>query len=231
MSNHPPKPAPTAVATAPIPPTIRPEHVTPVPAAELATAVGGTLDGGPATAITGVTVSSTNARQGDLFVAIPGRNAHGARYTVEAAAAGAVALLTDAEGASIAAAAFGATGAVALPTIIVDSPRLALGAAGARVYDFTRDRPQLFGITGTNGKTSTVHLLEGIAGALGEVTGLSSTAERHIAGRVVVSGLTTPEASDVHALIATMREADVTVAAIEVSAQALERHRVDGAAA
>ncbi len=217
-----------AVATAPIPPSIRPERVQPVTLGELAEAVGAQLAGSPATPVTGVTVSSTTTRPGDLFVGIPGLHQHGARFAADAVAAGAVAILTDAEGARIAAESLAAASRAALPELVVASPRLALGAVAARVYDFTADRPQLFGVTGTNGKTSTVHLLEGIAGALGEVTGLSSTAERHIAGRVVVSGLTTPEASDVHALIATMREAEVTAAAIEVSAQALERHRVDG---
>ncbi len=63
---------------------------------------------------------------------------------------------------------------------------------------------------------------------IGVVTGLSSTAERHIAGEVIVSRLTTPEASEMHALLALMRERAVEAVAVEVSAQALSRHRVDG---
>jgi len=211
----------TVVEAAPTPPSIRPAHVAPVPVAELAAALGAELLGASDRAITGVSVASSTIRPGDLFVGIPGAHQHGARFAGEASSAGAVAVLTDAAGAELAATA-------GLPILVVDSPRARLGAAAARVYDFERDEPQLFGVTGTNGKTSTVHLLEGIAGALGEVTGLSSTAERHIAGTSVVSGLTTPEASDMHALIAAMREAGVTAAAIEVSAQALERRRVDG---
>ena len=88
--------------------------------------------------------------------------------------------------------------------------------------------PILFGTTGTNGKTSVSHLLEGILGQLGLVTGLSSTAERHIAGQVIVSRLTTPEAYEMHALLALMRERGVEAVAVEVSAQALSRRRVDG---
>src|SRR5690606_4883386 len=88
--------------------------------------------------------------------------------------------------------------------------------------------PLLFGTTGTNGKTSVSHLLQGIFDQLGVVAGLSSTAERHIAGQVIVSRLTTPEASEMHALLALMRERDVEAVAVEVSAQALSRHRVDG---
>ena len=82
--------------------------------------------------------------------------------------------------------------------------------------------------TGTNGKTSVSHLLEGILGQLGVTTGLSSTAERHIAGQVIVSRLTTPEAYEMHALLALMRERGVEAVAVEVSAQALSRRRVDG---
>jgi UDP-N-acetylmuramoyl-L-alanyl-D-glutamate--2,6-diaminopimelate ligase len=88
--------------------------------------------------------------------------------------------------------------------------------------------PKLFATTGTNGKTSTSYLLEGILRQLGEVTGLTSTAERHIAGEVIVSRLTTPESPEMQALIARMREKGVTSVAIEVSAQALSQLRVDG---
>ena len=63
---------------------------------------------------------------------------------------------------------------------------------------------------------------------LGLVTGLSSTAERHIGDLTIVSRLTTPEASEMHALLARMRESGVRAVAVEVSAQALTRHRVDG---
>ncbi|MFM1983749.1 MAG: hypothetical protein RL723_184 [Actinomycetota bacterium] len=88
--------------------------------------------------------------------------------------------------------------------------------------------PKLFATTGTNGKTSTSYLLEGILRQLGEVTGLTSTAERHIAGEVIVSRLTTPESPEMQALVARMREKGVTSVAVEVSAQALSQLRVDG---
>ena len=71
-------------------------------------------------------------------------------------------------------------------------------------------------------------MLEAILKQLGLVTGLSSTAERHIGDLAIVSGLTTPEASEMHALLARMRESGVRAVAVEVSAQALTRHRVDG---
>lgn len=96
------------------------------------------------------------------------------------------------------------------------------------MYRTEDDESLLFGVTGTNGKTSTSYLLEAVLRQLGLVTGLSTTAERHIGELSVVSLLTTPEASEMHALLARMREAGVRAVAVEVSAQALSRNRVDG---
>jgi UDP-N-acetylmuramoyl-L-alanyl-D-glutamate--2,6-diaminopimelate ligase len=115
-----------------------------------------------------------------------------------------------------------------LPILVVESPRAALGDVSAWVYQTADHPPLLLGVTGTNGKTSTAYLLEAILRQLGLVTGLSSTAERHIGDLTVVSRLTTPEASELHALLARMRESEVRAVAVEVSAQALSRNRVDG---
>lgn len=205
-----------------IPPVLRPEHPEPRPLAGLVEAFG--LEHHGATAgveVTGVTLSTGDVRAGDLFVGLRGAHRHGAEFAADAAAAGAVAVLTDPEGLAIAAPS-------GLPVLVVPDPRAALGEISAWVYR-TRDEPPLMlGVTGTNGKTSTAYLLEGILRQLGRVTGLSSTAERHIGDLTVVSRLTTPEASEMHALLARMREAGVDAVAVEVSAQALSRHRVDG---
>ena len=205
-----------------IPPVLRPEHPESRPLAGLVEALAlehhGTIEG---VDLTGVTLSTGDLRPGDLFVGLQGAHRHGAEFAADAAAAGAVALLTDAAGATIASSA-------GLPIVVVADPRALLGEIAAWVYR-TRDEPALMlGVTGTNGKTSTAYLLEGILRQLGHVTGLSSTAERHIGELKVVSRLTTPEATEMHALLARMREAGVTAIAVEVSAQALSRHRVDG---
>lgn len=171
--------------------------------------------------ITGVTLSTSDLHPGDLFVGVRGQKLHGAAYAADARAGGAVALLTDADGAEIAADA-------GLPILVVEDPRLALGEVAAWVYRTREDAPLLFGTTGTNGKTSTSYLLEAVLRQLGLVTGLSSTSERHIGDLTIVSRLTTPEASEMHALLARMRESGVRAVAVEVSAQALSWHRVDG---
>ncbi len=208
--------------TARIPPVLRPEHPLARPLAGLVSEFGlecsGSLDG---VEITGVTLRSTEVQPGDLFVGVKGLAGHGASYAASAAESGAVAVLTDAEGAEIAASS-------GLPIVIVDSPRAALGGVSAWVYRTNEHPPLLLGVTGTNGKTSTSYIVEAILKQLGLVTGLSSTAERHIGDLTVVSRHTTPEASEMHALLARMRESGVRAVAIEVSAQALTRNRVDG---
>jgi UDP-N-acetylmuramoyl-L-alanyl-D-glutamate--2,6-diaminopimelate ligase len=142
-------------------------------------------------------------------------------YSEQAKQGGAVAVLTDAAGADFAAAS-------GLPVVIVDSPREALGALSAWVYRTDESAPLLFGITGTNGKTSVSYLLHGILKQLGLVAGLSTTAERQVGDLTVTSSLTTPEATEIHGLLARMRESDVRAVTLEVSAQALTRNRVDG---
>ncbi len=205
-----------------IPPVLRPEHPEPRPLIGLVEAFG-LEHHGPAAGVdlTGVTLSTGDVRAGDLFVGLRGAHRHGAEFAADAAASGAVAVLTDPEGLAMAAPS-------GLPVVVVADPRAALGDISAWVYRTHDEPPLMLGVTGTNGKTSTAYLLEGILRQLGRVTGLSSTAERHIGDLTVVSRLTTPEASEMHALLARMREAGVEAVAVEVSAQALSRHRVDG---
>ena len=207
-----------------LPPVLRPEHPPVRALDELArrfsTEVRGAVEG---VTLSGITLATADLRPGEAFVAIRGAARHGAEFARAAADKGAVAIVTDEAGADLAADA-------GVPIVVVDDPRAMLGDLSAWVYGTgpDDDLPLLFATTGTNGKTSVSHLLEGILEQVGTVTGLSSTAERHIAGQVIVSRLTTPEASEFHALLALMRERGVEAVAVEVSAQALSRHRVDG---
>ncbi|EZP26693.1 Mur ligase family protein [Microbacterium oleivorans] len=206
------------------PPVLRPSDPPTVPLADVAAHLGAvseaSLDGVSAR---GVTLATADLRPGELFVAVRGVHRHGAEFAGDAIAKGAVAVVTDADGAALLAGA-------GVPVLVVDDPRAVLGELSALVYGTGADAalPPLLAVTGTNGKTSVTHLMEGMLHGLGVVTGLSSTAERHIAGEVIPSRLTTPEASEMHALIALMRERDVEAILVEVSAQALTRHRVDG---
>jgi UDP-N-acetylmuramoyl-L-alanyl-D-glutamate--2,6-diaminopimelate ligase len=172
--------------------------------------------------LTGISMNTNDLRAGDLFVAMTGLKTHGANFVAKAIENGAVALLTDAVGAEIAR-------DCGLPTLLLENPRSSLGDLAAFVYgNLPGTMPKLFATTGTNGKTSTSYILEAMLRQLGQVTGLTSTAERHIAGEVIVSRLTTPESTEMNALIARMKEKGVTSAVLEVSAQALTQLRVDG---
>ncbi len=201
---------------------LRPEHPLARPLSTLVDEFGldsrGALDG---VEITGITLDSRAVLPGDLFVGLRGAHRHGASLARDAAERGAVAILTDEAGAEIAAEA-------GLPMVIVESPREALGDVAAWVYRTGESAPLMFGVTGTNGKTSVSYFLHGVLGQLGLVAGLSTTAERVIGDTAIVSDLTTPEATEIHGFLARLRENNVRAVALEVSAQALSRHRVDG---
>jgi UDP-N-acetylmuramoyl-L-alanyl-D-glutamate--2,6-diaminopimelate ligase len=206
-----------------IPPILRPDHVLPVSLEVFAKRFGLTVIG-PASnvAITGISMNTGDLRKGDLFVAMPGIKTHGANFVDKAIEQGAVAVVTDSKGLEL-------LPDCLLPVMVLEEPRAHLGELAAFVYANTEgNMPLMFGTTGTNGKTSTTYLLEGVLRQLKRTTGLTSTAERHIAGEVIVSRLTTPESTEMQALIARMREKGVTDVAIEVSAQALTQLRVDG---
>ena len=175
----------------------------------------------PSQVLTGVTLDSRAVQTGDVYAALAGRLAHGADFTRQAAQAGAVAVLTDPAGRATAERA-------GLPVLVVDDPRALLGDGAAGVYGQPAADLLMLGVTGPNGKTTTSYLLEAALRAAGHTTGLVGTIETRIAGASVPSVRTTPEAPALHALLAVMRERQVTACAMEVSSHALVLHRVDG---
>jgi UDP-N-acetylmuramoyl-L-alanyl-D-glutamate--2,6-diaminopimelate ligase len=199
--------------------------------AELADLLGTPIGGpAPAASISGVTLASSEVRPGDLYAALPGARTHGARYAVDAAARGAVAVLTDATGAEEAR----ATG---LPVCVVDDPRALLGHVADRVYGEPSRHLTVIGITGTNGKTTTAHLVEAGLAAAGLDTGLIGTVQTRTRCRdadgvptvtAIPSVRTTPEAPALHALLATMADSGVSAVVMEVSSHALVLGRVGG---
>ncbi len=173
--------------------------------------------------VTGVTLDSRDVRPGDLYAALPGARTHGADFAAGAEAAGATALLTDPEGADRATAA-----GAGLPVLVVDRPRAVLGAVAAHVLGTEDTGLRLIGITGTNGKTTTAHLVHSALTALGRRPGLIGTVETRIGDERVGSVRTTPEAPVLHALLAVMAERGLDTCVMEVSSHALAQHRVDG---
>ena len=187
--------------------------------------LGASLPGtpkGPAEGLVrGVSLDSRGVRPGDLYAALPGASVHGAEFATVATAAGAVACLTDDAGAERARAA-------GLPTYVVDDPRGLLGPLAAWVYGEPSQGLLSIGVTGTNGKTTTAYLLASGLRRAGHSTGLIGTIETRIGDDVLPSVRTTPEAPDLQALLAVMRERGVGAVAMEVSSHALALRRVDG---
>ncbi|EAP98626.1 putative UDP-N-acetylmuramoylalanyl-D-glutamate-2,6-diaminopimelate ligase [Janibacter sp. HTCC2649] len=174
-------------------------------------------------AVTGVTLDSRAVRPGDLYAALPGSRAHGADFAAQVADAGAAAVLTDADGVERLRAA-----GVDLPVIVVEAPRSVLGTIAARIYGTTDLSLTMVGITGTNGKTTTAYLVASALDALGQRTGLIGTVETRIGDERIKSVRTTPESTDLHAILAVMDERDTDTCVMEVSSHALSQHRVDG---
>jgi UDP-N-acetylmuramoyl-L-alanyl-D-glutamate--2,6-diaminopimelate ligase len=210
-----------------VPAAFRPGRVTPRPLTGLAALLGLRTAGQQALEysqhvdLTGITHDSRSVMPGDLYAALPGSRVHGARYCDDAAAAGAVAVLTDPSGRSAAIRS-------GLPVFVVADPRTRLGEVAAWIYGDPSARLLLLGVTGTAGKTTTSYLLESGLRAAGYSTGLVGGVQTRIGSTGAVSQLTTPEATDLQALLATMLEHGVGAAAMEVSSHALAQGRVSG---
>nr|WP_321573741.1 UDP-N-acetylmuramoyl-L-alanyl-D-glutamate--2,6-diaminopimelate ligase [Nocardioides sp. Kera G14] len=176
--------------------------------------------------VTGVSLSSQRLLPGDLYAALPGSRVHGIEFVFDALDAGAVAVLTDDVGAARIKP--NSPMLAGVPVLVAESPRAALGELAATVYGHPATALTMIGITGTQGKTTTTRLLEAGLQKSGTTAGVIGTVGTRIAGRDLKTSLTTPEAPDLHALFALMREKKVKACAMEVSSHALVLGRVDG---
>jgi UDP-N-acetylmuramoyl-L-alanyl-D-glutamate--2,6-diaminopimelate ligase len=166
--------------------------------------------------ITSVAISSFDVVPGSLFIAVQGEKTHGADFLSAAIAAGAVAVLSD------------RSVKADIPVLLHADPRSIAGHVSAFVMGTMSLGLQVFGVTGTNGKTSTVFYLHQLLLQMGVKAGLSSSAFTQIDIQRAESALTTPEAPRLHRLLSEMANSGAKAAVVEVSAQALVRHRVDG---
>ncbi|GAA1842226.1 UDP-N-acetylmuramoyl-L-alanyl-D-glutamate--2,6-diaminopimelate ligase [Brevibacterium marinum] len=195
---------------------------------QLLPAAPGTVHGDPDREVSGVSHDSRTVTPGQLYAALPGSNVHGAQFAADLIGRGVDAILTDAVGWDMISAQVDERDLAEVTGLIVEHPRSVLGYVSAAVYG-TSGSPQLIGVTGTNGKTTTTYLADGMLEALGRRTAVIGTVATLIAGVTEPSVRTTPEAPELHALFAKMRAADVDACAMEVSSHALSQHRVDGA--
>jgi UDP-N-acetylmuramoyl-L-alanyl-D-glutamate--2,6-diaminopimelate ligase len=166
---------------------------------------------------TGITCHSDKVKPGCVFVAIRGLQEDGNTFVQTAADKGALAIVTDRPE---------HLPSLLIPVIAVPDARLALSALATTFYANPSHKLNLIGITGSNGKTTIACMLEHIFSQAGCPTGLIGTIRVNTGKNSFPSTLTTPDAVNIHKYLAQMVENKVTHAAMEVSAQGIDMHRV-----
>ncbi len=175
------------------------------------------LDKPPAIQFTGVQCDSRRVRPGDLFVAVSGGHDDGAKYGAAALARGAVAVVSQVPLRDCAKA-----------TILVKDARQAQAILANAINGWPSRKMEVYGITGTNGKTTTAWLLHEMLREYGQQVGLITTVQISYQDRVIPAVRTTPDACELQAQLAAMASAGCHSVVMEVSSHALHQHRVAG---
>ncbi len=170
-------------------------------------------------AISSAAFDSRKVKKDSLFIATRGTTVDGHSYIDKAIESGAVAIVCEELPLN------------QKPNItyvkVLDSAE-ALGFIACNFFDNPSEKLKLIGITGTNGKTTTVTLLFNLFRGLGYNVGLLSTVENKINGNVIPSTHTTPDALALNELLARMVEEGCQYAFMEVSSHAVVQHRISG---
>ena len=168
-----------------------------------------------------VTADSRQVRPGALFVAVAGGTSDGHRFIPQAIASGASGIVGTRDLA-------GEASAWGVPYVRVDDSRSALAQLAAAFYGFPSRRLRLVGVTGTDGKTTTTHVIAHILRQVGMRPGIVSTVSAQIGDEVLDTGLhvTTPDAPDVQRYLAEMVDVGCDVAVLETTSHGLHQGRV-----
>ena len=169
----------------------------------------------PGVAFSGVQCDSRRVKPGDLFVAVTGRREEGCKYAGAALAKGAVAILSEIP-----------LHEFARHVILVRDVRRALACLASALNGWPSRTLRVYGITGTNGKTTAAWLLREILRAGGSNPGLLTTVKVEYGGREIPATRTTPDACELQSLLAAMQGAGCDSAVMEVSSHALDQQRV-----
>lgn len=167
--------------------------------------------------ISGVALNANMVKPGDLFIALQGAKTHGLNFVADAISNGAVAVLSD------------KSADISIPIFISKDAKRLVGRISAWFNEEPFSKLFAVGITGTNGKTTSVNLLNQIWRLSGRKTGVIGTIGTEI-NETKYSGVrTTPEASELQSIAALMIQENVTNLAMEVSSHALVQQRLSGA--
>ena len=172
--------------------------------------------------VSAVEYDSRHVRPGALFVAMRGESTDGNRYLRDVLQAGAAALITDSRES------FAYADARHIPVALVENGRRALATVSANFLGHPERALALSSVTGTNGKTTTAFLLEGLLRGAGRSSVLIGTIETHIGNEIRTSAHTTPESRDVLQIFADGVASGATEAVMEMSSHALAQDRVWG---
>lgn len=174
--------------------------------------------------IKNIVYDSREASDGSLFVAIKGLNVDGHRFIPEAVLAGAVAVVLEDDGV-VEDDYFNERGVV---KVVVHDSRKALALISSAFYGFPSRKLKLVGVTGTNGKTTTTHLIKSILESVGLKTGLIGTINYVIGDEIIPAVQTTPEALDLNRFLSEMVDKNISACVMEVSSHSLALDRVYG---
>lgn len=169
-------------------------------------------------AITGITYDSRQVQPGFLFVAVKGFKSDGHDYIQESLALGAAAVVVERREALL----------PGVSWAVVPDTRRALALLSARFFGNPSAGLKMIGVTGTNGKTTTTNLIASILNYAGLKVGLIGTIHNKIGDRILPVKNTTPESTDLQALLKEMAAEGVEACVMEVSSHALALHRVEG---
>ncbi len=167
--------------------------------------------------ISGLYHNSKEVKEGGLFFCIDGTNVDGNAFAVEALQNGAIAIVSSKK-----------TDLSGVAVVYVKDVRLAMSLAAANFYGNPSKDMQVLGVTGTNGKTTTTFMLEAILKEAGKKVGIIGTSGSFIEGRFLESSLTTPDPINLQKILGIMRDNNVDVVCMEVSAHALELSKIRG---
>ncbi len=173
------------------------------------------------TLIRGLQLDSRKVRSGDLFLAVSGDVHDGRQFIEQAVANGAVAVVAEAPVA-------GFVDVLPVPLLEVPELRFDVGSLAARFYRHPSRDLYTVGVTGTNGKTTTSHLLAQLGRSLGKSYGVIGTLGATLDDTVADSANTTPDAVSLQQQLAKWRDQGVDAVSMEVSSHALVQGRVNG---
>ncbi len=178
------------------------------------------IQGATAREVGAIRFDSRQVQPGDVFVAVRGVQADGHQFIATAIEKGAGVIVSElplpaAES--------------AVTWVQVANSAIVLGLLASAYYGHPSRELTLIGVTGTNGKTTTVTLLHQLFTRLGYSCGLIGTVENRLGNQIISSTHTTPDAVRLHALLREMADAGCTVVFMEVSSHAVDQHRIGGA--